>query len=152
MGSRARATAAKFIFQPRRTRPIQYVFTLSSHIKTDNNPPTALTDSGWMSEEHAQRQRQEQLSPVHRTEWAVLHRAASIIHQAAENIIHIHKFSKRELWSRWYKRLYGSDHISHSGLINSQKASQMLLAAPHMLQLPETEHTQNNQNNNNNIK
>lgn len=85
--------------------------------------------------------------PLPHSEWAVLHGVASIIHQAAENIIHIHKFPLRELWSRWYKRLYGSDRISHSGLINSWTESQMLLAAAHMLQLPLT--GQEGKNNNN---
>lgn len=69
-------------------------------------------------------------------EWTVLHNIAPIIHQAAEKTIHIHQFSPRELWSRWYKRLYGSDHISHSGLINGWTQSQMLLAGLHMFQLP----------------
>lgn len=72
-------------------------------------------------------------------EWAVLHNTAPIIHQAAEKTIHIHQFSPRELWSRWYKRLYGSDHISHSGLINGWMQSQMLLAGLHMFQLPPRE-------------
>lgn len=84
--------------------------------------------------------------PSPHTEWAVLHSTASIIHQAAEKTIHIHKFSQRELWSRWYKRLYGSDHISHSGLINSWMASQRLLAALHMFQLPQNGKRKNNNN------
>lgn len=81
-------------------------------------------------------QAQSNYSPLPYSEWAVLHSTAPIIHQAAEKTIHIHQFSPRELWSRWYKRLYGSDHISHSGLINSGMQSQMLLAGPHMFQLP----------------
>lgn len=97
---------------------------------------TGFTDTLRVDVRAQRARRSSPLSPS--TEWAVLHSTASIIHQAAENIIHIHKFSQRELWSRWYKRLYGSDHISHSGLINSWKASQMLLAALHMLQLPLT--------------
>lgn len=87
-------------------------------------------------------QAQSNYSPPHLppprlyAEWAVLHNTAPIIHQAAKKTIYIHQFSPRELWSRWYKRLYGSDHISHSGLINRWMQSQMLLAGLHMFQLP----------------
>lgn len=131
----------KIIFQPWRTRPIQYVFTLSSHIKTEStdNNRASLTHSERMLERSGPGAAPPPHPPRPRTtEWAVLHSTASIIHQAAENIVHIHKFPQRELWSRWCERLYGSDRISHSGLINNWTVSQMLLAALHMLQLPLT--------------
>lgn len=126
----------EIIFQPTWTWPLQRVFTLSSHIKSAHNNCLCWGILG----------RSE-----HQQTWASPYLWNSIIiHQAAEKkIIHIHKFTRRELWSRWYKWLYGSHCISHSGLINSWTAGQVLLAAAHMSQLSPT---MLNNNNNTNIK
>lgn len=110
---------------------------LFSRIKKQGNPQI-ITHCEWMECSSSTPLPPPNTHTHTHAERAVLHSIASIIHQAAEKTIHIHKFSRRELWSRWYKRLYGSHHISHSGLINSWMASQRLLAAAHMFQLPQS--------------
>lgn len=109
--------------------------SLKSKKSTDNYWLYFNSQGGNQSAAGSER-RHPHASPFLRAEWAVLHSTAPIIHQAAEKTIHIHQFSPRELWSRWYTRLYGSDHISHSGLINAWTQSQMLLDGLHMFQLP----------------